>query len=50
MSYVSPEVIEQVKRMDLLTYLKNYEPVIDMEDGAECYELLSEEELEILIK
>lgn len=26
MSYVSPEVIKQVKRMDLLTYLKNYEP------------------------
>lgn len=26
MSYIAPEVVQEVKRMDLLTYLKNYEP------------------------
>lgn len=26
MSYISPEVVQEVKKMDLLTYLKNYEP------------------------
>ena len=26
MPYISPQVVQEVKRMDLLTYLKNYEP------------------------
>ena len=26
MSYIAPEIIMEAKRMDLLTYLKNYEP------------------------
>ena len=26
MPYVPPQVVQEVKRMDLLTYLKNYEP------------------------
>lgn len=26
MGYVSPELLEKAKQMDLLTYLKNYEP------------------------
>ena len=26
MPYISPEVVQQVKKMDLLTYLRNYEP------------------------
>ena len=26
MPYISPSVVQEVKRMDLLTYLKNYEP------------------------
>ena len=26
MSYITPEMIQQAKKMDLLTYLKNYEP------------------------
>ncbi len=26
MSYIAPEVVQEVKKMDLLTYLKNYEP------------------------
>lgn len=26
MPYIAPEVVREVKRMDLLTYLKNYEP------------------------
>lgn len=26
MPYIAPEVVQEVKRMDLLTYLKNYEP------------------------
>lgn len=26
MPYISPSVVREVKRMDLLTYLKNYEP------------------------
>lgn len=26
MPYIDPSVIEQVKRIDLLTYLQNYEP------------------------
>lgn len=26
MSYVAPEIVQKVKQMDLLTYLKNYEP------------------------
>lgn len=26
MPYIPPEVVQEVKRMDLLTYLKNYEP------------------------
>ena len=26
MPYIAPEVVQEVKKMDLLTYLKNYEP------------------------
>ena len=26
MAYYPPEIIQKVKQMDLLTYLKNYEP------------------------
>lgn len=26
MPYIAPEIIMEAKRMDLLTYLKNYEP------------------------
>ena len=26
MPYIPPSVVQEVKRMDLLTYLKNYEP------------------------
>ena len=26
MPYIPPEVVQEAKRMDLLTYLKNYEP------------------------
>lgn len=26
MPYIAPEIVQEVKRMDLLTYLKNYEP------------------------
>ena len=26
MSYITPEMIQQAKKIDLLTYLKNYEP------------------------
>ena len=26
MPYIAPEVVREVKQMDLLTYLKNYEP------------------------
>lgn len=26
MSYIAPEIVQEVKRMDLLTYLRNYEP------------------------
>ena len=26
MPYIPPQVVQEVKRMDLLTYLKNYEP------------------------
>lgn len=26
MPYIAPEVVQEAKRMDLLTYLKNYEP------------------------
>ena len=26
MAYIPPSVVQEVKRMDLLTYLKNYEP------------------------
>lgn len=26
MPYIAPEVVQKVKKMDLLTYLKNYEP------------------------
>lgn len=26
MGYVPPEIVEQIKKMDLLTYFKNYEP------------------------
>ena len=26
MPYIPPSVVREVKRMDLLTYLKNYEP------------------------
>ena len=26
MPYIAPEVVQEVKRMDLLTYLRNYEP------------------------
>ena len=26
MSYIAPEVVQEVKRMDMLTYLRNFEP------------------------
>ena len=26
MPYIPPSVVQEIKRMDLLTYLKNYEP------------------------
>lgn len=26
MPYIPPQVVQEVKRIDLLTYLKNYEP------------------------
>lgn len=26
MPYIAPDIVQEVKRMDLLTYLKNYEP------------------------
>ncbi|MCM1181427.1 MAG: hypothetical protein NC347_14325, partial [Clostridium sp.] len=26
MPYIAPEVVQEAKKMDLLTYLKNYEP------------------------
>lgn len=26
MPYIAPEVMQEVKKIDLLTYLKNYEP------------------------
>lgn len=26
MPYIAPEVVQEVKKMDLLTYLRNYEP------------------------
>ena len=28
MPYVAPEVVQRVKQIDLLTYLKNYEPYV----------------------
>ena len=26
MSYIAPKVVQEVKKIDLLTYVKNYEP------------------------
>ena len=38
MPYIPPEVVQEVKRMDLLTYLKNYEP----ETVAQFYRSLAQ--------
>ena len=37
MAYIPPEVVAQAKRMDLLTYLKNYEPNELVHFGGDTY-------------
>lgn len=47
MSYVSPEVLHQVKQMDLLTYLKNYEPYELVHFSGNTYTTKSHDSLKI---
>ena len=37
MPYISPEVVAKAKEMDLLTYLKNYEPNELVHFGGSTY-------------
>ena len=37
MPYIAPEVVQEAKRMDLLTYLQNYEPQELVHFGGNTY-------------
>lgn len=47
MPYIEPEVIEAVKRIDLLTYLKNNEPKELIYDSTNCYKTRTHDSLKI---
>lgn len=47
MPYIAPEVVREVKRMDLLTYLKNYEPYELVHFSGNTYTTKSHDSLKI---
>ena len=47
MPYIAPEVVQEVKRMDLLTYLKNYEPQELVHFSGNTYTTKSHDSLKI---
>lgn len=47
MPYIAPEVVQEVKRMDLLTYLKNYEPRELVHFSGNTYTTRSHDSLKI---
>lgn len=47
MSYIAPEVLQEVKRIDLLTYLKNYEPYELMHFSGNTYTTRTHDSLKI---
>ena len=47
MPYIAPEIIQEVKRMDLLTYLKNYEPNELMYVSGNIYSTKTHDSLKI---
>lgn len=47
MPYIAPEVVQEAKRMDLLTYLKNYEPYELVHFSGNTYTTKSHDSLKI---
>ena len=47
MPYIAPEVVQEAKRMDLLTYLKNYEPFELVHFSGNTYTTKSHDSLKI---
>ena len=47
MPYIAPEVVKEVKRMDLLTYLRNYEPYELVHFSGNTYTTRSHDSLKI---
>ena len=47
MPYVAPEVVQRVKQIDLLTYLKNYEPYELVHFSGNVYTTRSHDSLKI---
>lgn len=47
MPYIAPEVVKEVKRMDLLTYLRNYEPYELVHFSGNTYTARSHDSLKI---
>lgn len=47
MGYVPPEIVEEIKKMDLITYLKNYEPDELVKDSRTQYSMKSHSSLKM---
>ena len=47
MPYIAPEIIQEVKKMDLLTYLKNYEPYELVHFSSNTYTTRTHDSLKI---
>ena len=47
MGYVAPEIVEEIKKMDLITYLKNYEPNELVRDSRTQYSMKSHSSLKM---
>ena len=47
MPYVAPEVVQRVKQIDLLTYLKNYEPYELLHFSGNTYTTRTHDSLKI---
>ena len=47
MGYVAPEIVEEIKKMDLITYLKNYEPHELVRDSRTQYSMKSHSSLKM---
>ena len=47
MGYIAPEIVEEIKKMDLITYLKNYEPDELVRDSRTQYSMKSHSSLKM---